>query len=411
MSKKILLINSDVAKNRGDRAIAEGNILLIKQLYPGCQITGISEQAKRDSEWFGIDFLDMDNQSLSPAKFIELYQQAKNSDYVFWGGGEILKDYTNKAALWYWVLKIRALKFANPNIYGLFQGLGPTKSSFSKKLIAYTVNNCKAFIVRDNESREKLIKWGADGSRIVASSDPAVLPKPASPSPETINKLKNEFDINDDFLKRYVSIGPRSWFHYSTSGILPFKYKKAIRRALHIPQPKNNEKYYQYRQALVDTIDKAIEQFDTNILLTPMHVTEDDGELCHHIKNNSRYANRIVVLDKDVFSPSELRSIIGQSLAMVGFRLHSTIIGTSANVPSMNIYYVDKGRLFFEQIKQSHRSMPIEDVLKDNFQQHFIDTYRDLLVDNEKIRKELDEAITLLREDIVSSATNYLPKD
>ena len=53
---KVLLINSDLAKNRGDRAIAEGNIELIRRRWPEAKITGLSEQAARDRAWYGIDF-------------------------------------------------------------------------------------------------------------------------------------------------------------------------------------------------------------------------------------------------------------------------------------------------------------------------------------------------------------------
>src|SRR5690606_7403131 len=97
---KVLLINSDLAKNRGDRAIAEGNIDLIKARFPKAKITGLSQEPKRDKRWFGIDFLDMNFQSLSPVDMVRLMREARRSDIVLWGGGEILKDYTNKTALW-----------------------------------------------------------------------------------------------------------------------------------------------------------------------------------------------------------------------------------------------------------------------------------------------------------------------
>src|SRR5690606_13497512 len=106
MTKKVLLINSDLAKNRGDRAIAEGNIELIRRRFPGAKITGISQFPRRDAKWYGIDFLDMNFQSLNPYQTLRLCLEARKHDVVLWGGGEILKDYTNKAALWYWVIKI-----------------------------------------------------------------------------------------------------------------------------------------------------------------------------------------------------------------------------------------------------------------------------------------------------------------
>ena len=43
-------------------------------------------------------------------------------DLVLWGGGEILKDYTNKLSLFYWAIKLWAVSLANPNLVGAFQG-------------------------------------------------------------------------------------------------------------------------------------------------------------------------------------------------------------------------------------------------------------------------------------------------
>ena len=41
---KILLINSDLASNRGDRAIAEGNILLIRKHFPEAEFAHRPDQ-------------------------------------------------------------------------------------------------------------------------------------------------------------------------------------------------------------------------------------------------------------------------------------------------------------------------------------------------------------------------------
>ena len=126
---KILLINSDVAKNRGDRAIAEGLLELIRTHQPDAKITGLSEESERDEEWYSIQFLKSDVYTLNPFHWMHLLWKAFRSDKVFWGGGEYLKDYTNKASLWYWFVKTAFLKLVNRNIYGTFQGIGPTEQS------------------------------------------------------------------------------------------------------------------------------------------------------------------------------------------------------------------------------------------------------------------------------------------
>lgn len=406
---KLLLINSDLAKNRGDRAIAEGIIMLAKERFPTADITGISQQPERDSRWFGIQFLNMNFQSLNPIDFIRLAREAKRSDIILWGGGEILKDYTNKVALWYWVLKISLLSLVNKNIYGAYQGIGPTKSAFSKKLIAFVVNRTKLFIVRDDESRQKLLSWGVDASKVLASSDPAVLPKPNPISDELYAKIETNMHIPRDFFTDFICIGPREWFHYKPGGIIPFKYKKKLYRLLGKSLTKDSPEHDRYIAQLSKLVATLADTYQTNILLTPMHMEESDSELCHLLRDKSGKLDQIRVLDNDAFSARELRSIVGSAKSMIGFRLHSNIIGISAGVPSANIYYVDKGRVFFDQINQSHYALPIETVLKDDFLQKFMQLFNELHANRETVRTEITDSTDVLRRDVRKTFMTAFP--
>ena len=166
-------MNSDSPHNRGDRAILAGLIELIQSVRPDSQITALSQFPERDTEWFRIKFLPFSPYSTSPFALIRLMLAAKKADVVMWGGGELLKDYTNRLSLYYWLLKLTAIRLANKNIIGAFQGIGPTNSEHSKQLIAKTVNLCKVFITRDQESVHKLTHWGAE-TTLIPSFDPAV---------------------------------------------------------------------------------------------------------------------------------------------------------------------------------------------------------------------------------------------
>lgn len=400
---KILLINSDLAKNRGDRAIAEGNVELIKQRFSKAKITGLSEMPRRDKRWFKINFLDMSFQSLNPIDFIRLIKAARSSDIVLWGGGEILKDYTNKVALWYWVAKITILSWFNPNIYGAYQGIGPTKAKSSKRLIVSVVNKTKRFIVRDKESYDKLLDWGVDKSRLDHASDPAVLPKPDKVDPKLQKKLQLDFKIDKAFLGNFIAIGPRDWFHYKPGGLTPFKYKKRFLKLFGRDLTQNNPTHDKYIDNLTAAITELTKKYDTNILLIPMHMDESDADLCRLLRDNSADPSRVRVLDKDVLSPSELRSVTAKAKAMIGFRLHSNIVGVSAGVPSVNIYYVDKGRVFFDQIGMGEYAMPIEAALEDDFTAKLIKNFDKLYKNRADVKKDINKATRKLRTDVKRS--------
>lgn len=406
---KILLINSDLAKNRGDRAITEGMVQLIREWNPDAKLTGLSERADRDSKWFGIDFLNMDAQSLNPLDMIKLLREARRSDMVLWGGGELLKDYTNKTALWYWVLKMWLVSLANRNLYGVYQGIGPTKANSSKRLIRFVVGRCRRFAVRDAESYEKLVAWGGKAENILPASDPAVLPSPKKLSTQTKRHLKETFDIDEAFLKDFISIGPRDWFHYKHSGLIPYRYKKKLGLGSK-PDPATSQKHVTYIEALVD-LSETIIQKGHSILFIPMHMGEEDIELCKYLKNHVTRPESVRILDDDSLSPSEVRSVMSYARAMIGFRLHSTIIATSSSVPCMNYYYVDKGRVYFEQIGQSKNAFPIEDLLTDNFIDSFEGAFGQLLKDRKKISTTISKKLEGMRDIIRASFREMVDGD
>jgi polysaccharide pyruvyl transferase WcaK-like protein len=257
--------------------------------------------------------------------------------------------------------------------------------------------------VRDPESYAKLQKWGVDSSKIISSSDPAVLPKPEKLSKSTKEKLQKDFEIDEKFLENFVSIGPRDWFHYKTGGLIPFRYKKAILKTFGKDLSANTAEQLLYKSRLVELVDNIIKEHGFNVLLVPMHMNENDTELCNYIKKHVKKSGKIRILVKDTLSPAETRSLISHAKAAVGFRLHSTIISTSCNVPSINIFYVDKGRAFFDQIDQSRFALPIEKVLDDNFEQEFTQLFSKLIKEHSTIAKELELKIEELRNSVTSA--------
>lgn len=395
--RRVLLVNSDLAKNRGDRAIAEGIVALVREVFPDARITGISEHAERDGRWLGIDFLAMDTQSLNPVDLVRLLREARHADLVLWGGGEILKDYTNRAALWYWCLKMFLVMAVNREVVGAFQGIGRTRSPSSRRLVAAVVRRTRRFVVRDQESADKLVAWGVPPERIIASSDPAVLPDPASSGPAA---AVGGSAVDGDFLARdFACMGPRSWFHYRESGILPYKYTRMIRGALGLTETPPSPKVEAYRSRLVEMVDELLGR-DLSVLLVPMHMAEDDAELCRHLAARCAAPERVRVLDEDDVSPAQLRAVMSRATVMVGFRLHSTIVAVSSGVPALNVYYVDKGRVFFEQLEQTEYSLPVEDVLEGDFLTVFRAKLDRLSADREAVRTAVQKRVADLRSRI-----------
>ncbi len=394
---RVLILNSDSPKNRGDRAILAGLVEVVRRRWPDATIHALSQFDERDARWFGIRFLPQSPYSINPLDYVRLLRHARTADVVLWGGGEILKDYTNRLGLIYWALKITGLSLVNRDIFGAFQGIGPTSAASSRRIIAYTVNRTRGFVVRDAESAGKLTAWGVRVP-VTASYDPAVLAPVGEWTAELEQRVHAALEAPPGFLDDLVGIGVRRWFHYRRGGWLPFAMRGPA---------EDTAEYVRYRDHLVALVDRIMAESDARVVFFPMHMAESEGDdaLAHDIISRLRTPDRARVLDDDGFSPAELTAIIRRCRYFVASRLHSAILATCARVPTLVLYYVDKGRLFFEQLGLSELSRPIEVMLEDDAPAQVMDLVAHLRDDAPSILRTMAERVEVMTDEIVAAAT------
>jgi polysaccharide pyruvyl transferase WcaK-like protein len=381
---RVLIHNSDSPHNRGDRAILAGNIELVRHRWPGAEIVSLSQYPDRDAAWFGIRFLPVSPYSTGVGDVFRLLRAARGADVVLWGGGEILKDYTNKLGLVYWLLKLVLIRLVNRHVVGAFQGIGPTSADISKRLIRATVDLTEVFLVRDDESRDKLLAWGVR-TPVVSSFDPAVVGTVTAPDQVVLDRLERSTGLTAERLDGSVGIGVRRWFHYKRSGWIPFRFvPKAFRRS-----HAESEDLQTYRRALTDLVDAVVDRWDVDVVFYPMHMeaSEGDAVFAREVIAGMREPGRAHVVEADVFSPAEYAGLMSRSRLFIASRLHSAIVATIAGVPATVLYYVDKGRLFFEQIGMQRFARPIEDALRPSF-------VADVLAALEELDRDRDSVVT-----------------
>jgi polysaccharide pyruvyl transferase WcaK-like protein len=398
---RVLILNSDSPKNRGDRAILAGLIEVVRRRWPDADIHALSQFDERDERWFGIRFLPQSPYSIRPVDYLRLLRHARTADVVLWGGGEILKDYTNRLGLVYWALKITGISLVNRRLFGAFQGIGPTAAPSSRRIIAYTINRTRGFVVRDDESAEKLRSWGARVP-VTPSYDPAILAPVAEWTEELAQRVQSSLQVEQRFLDSAVGMGVRRWFHYRKGGWLPF--------ALRGESPDTIE-FTTYRDHLVELVDRITAESDANIVFFPMHMAASEGDdaLAHDIISRMREPQRARVLDDDDFSPAELSAVIRRCEYFVASRLHSAILAACARVPALVLYYVDKGRLFYEQLGLPELSRPIERMLDADAVDEVMTLAARLTTDRERVIATVDRRVGEMADRLVADTRSGWP--
>ena len=194
-----------------------------------------------------------------------------------------------------------------------------------------------------------------------------------------------------------AGFGLRRWFHYSHSGWLPAKFRFWARK-----DAGNTPELDTYLNHLAALADRVVEQQDVNLIFFPMHVGggEDDPEFARQVVARMNHGERTCVIAGDDISPDDYLALIGHAKFFVASRLHSAILATVANVPAICLYYVDKGRLFFEQVGLQRFSRDIKVMQQPGIVDELAGLVAQLVTEGEAVKAQQLAALESMRGQI-----------
>ncbi len=166
--------------------------------------------------------------------------------------------------------------------------------------------------------------------------------------------------------------------------------------------------FHKYLGGIAHLCNRLIEELQAEILLFPFYFAPwESDEII--VKRLPQLVNSSSMVE--IFRPresvTETLDAIEQMDAFVGTPMHSTILATSAYVPTLALYYEPKGRDFFKMIGQDEWAMPVELVRSGAGLDSLFERIGDLLKDRHTIRKALKRRIPELQSKAASNA-DYL---
>lgn len=274
------------------------------------------------------------------------------SDIVVIGGGEIVQDQSSFVYIPYQLVRPFVAKILGKKLFAYAIGVGEKEEiSFLGKLQAkFVLNMFDIITVRDEKSYKVLTQYlHVKKPQIYLTADPAL---------NLEEKIVEEININ----KPYFVISARSVYHRNHN-LLPFSVRKKMGLV--------SKEYY-----------KEINQFKNDIALLTETIMAKYG-LCAKFLNTytgaqmsasddkfttdiilripDKYQTNIEVLNA-VYTPSEIKYILGRSQFIITVPLHPLILGASENVPVFSLAYASKNKSFMHQIKRSQNVYKVEKI-------------------------------------------------
>ena len=260
-------------------------------------------------------------------------------------------------------------------LYGESMSTGRFKGLHAS-IARFTLNRVRLITLREEISKKALQELRIDKPPIYVTADSAFLLKP-TPN-QTVNRIlaREGIDRND---------GPI--IGVSVSGF-------ATRLGSSSKSP--DELYEEYVEVMAQVVDYLIDKLNAVVIFVPHSMAPggDDRIAAKDICQKAKHKQNVISITNE-YTPEELKGIIGTSDLFIGTRMHATIASTSMYVPTIAIAYGHKTHgIIGEMLGQEKYVIDIKELSYESL----ILTINDAWVNREKIKKELEMKIPIVKE-------------
>lgn len=370
MKKKIMISGYYGFGNIGDEAILSAIVNSIRDEEPNIEIVVLSSNNSYTENLLNVRAISRMNIPLIISELI-------NTNLFISGGGGLMQDTTGPTSVLYYggLLKIAQMLGVKTMIYA--QGVGPLNKDHNKKLVKAIFNKATAITIRDQFAYDDLVSYGVNKNLLQVTADPVLLLKGSDK--DQIKKLIS--DIGLDPNQKIIGISIRPW----------------------------KEWYERQLKAFTSVIYQIAKKYNYQILLIPFQMSSDmwickEAEVC--FKSRPESDVNIKILEKEL-NPSEMMSLIGCMDVVVGMRLHSLIMASTNNIPSVGISYDPKVSYFSSLV--GYPCIPSVTELQNV--ENTLSIIEEVIVDSEKnklIRLEKVDKIKELSKNNVKTALKLI---
>ena len=187
--------------NAGDDAILEAILGEMRAIDPDMPVTVISKDPKSTRLSYRV-------RAVSRVDVPGWLGAMRRAKLYINGGGSLIQDVTSRRSLWFYLMNIRAAKWAGCRVQMYGCGIGPVTRGNHRKLAAKVLNrNVDVITLREPDSLEELKSMGVTKPETVLTADPALTLRPASDEKTDSVLLRAEIPPRG----KYICFALRPW--------------------------------------------------------------------------------------------------------------------------------------------------------------------------------------------------------
>jgi len=262
------------------------------------------------------------------------WQALRRSDTVLWAVGLDMQDDSSLARLIYLWTAFRLYRALGLRIICLFQGAGPITTRAGRWLARAVLDQVDVFVARDPGTSALIEKLNPRPRRIVAN-DAIFLPG--------LEDDRRPHEALAPLLaggRPVIGVNVRQWFHFASS-LVPYQFS---RRAY---QHRSEARMPALLNVMAEVVGRLRTRLAARVLLISAYQPgirpwEDDLPWLARIKARFAEDDEVQLVHWPLEMPPYY-DLMARLDAMIGMRLHSSLVALRFGVPSVNISYTLKG--------------------------------------------------------------------
>lgn len=343
----VLILCGDADGNLGDRAILAATCAAIRSIEPSVPIAVVSRDPERLGAELGVDAL------LPGVRGIAALMRAiRRSRVVFVGGGGLFQDDDSRVKMPYWAMRCCLARLGCSRVVGHSLGVGPLEGAMSRLSARLAFATMSRIAVRDPRAYETARRLTSRPVSVVP--DPAFMLAPRAGVSGEDRLAEAGVRLDDGPL---IGVALRRWFPPRARWI-PHRIASRLTDV-------GGEDAASDR--LLDlwamALDRVLEATGGQAVMLPTYTVphEGDDRLCELVRARMRSQRTHLVR---LTRPAEYLAVLGCLSAMVGGRMHPTILAATAGTPIVGLSYNPKFEGVFELLGLPHRCIAVEDLVE-----------------------------------------------